>query len=82
MLVADVRNGLLFGALAVVGLLPQMLAWKVIYGTWLAVSPISPQIRWWDSHWAEVLWSSRNGLFAMSPVLYVGALGFVVAVAA
>ncbi|MBK5298604.1 MAG: hypothetical protein JJE40_15735 [Vicinamibacteria bacterium] len=74
-LLADLRHGLLFAALAVVGLLPQMLAWKAIYGTWLAVSPISPQIRWWDSHWDEVLWSSRNGLFAMSPVLYVGALG-------
>lgn len=74
-LLADVRHGLLFGALAVVGLVPQMLSWKVTYGTWLAVSPISPQIRWWDSHWVEVLWSSRNGLFAMSPVLYVGALG-------
>ena len=71
----DLRHGLLFVALAVVGLLPQMLAWKAIYGTWFAVSPISPQIRLWDSHWDEVLWSSRNGLFAMSPMLYVGALG-------
>ncbi len=43
---ADLRHGLLFAALALVGLLPQMLAWKAIYGTWLAVSPISPQIRW------------------------------------
>ena len=39
------------------------------------MSPISPQIRLWDSHWDEVLWSSRNGLFAMSPILYVGAFG-------
>lgn len=74
-LIGDLRNGVLFVALAVVGLLPQLLAWKAIYGTWLAVSPISPQIRLWDSRWPEVLWSSRNGLFAMSPVLYVGALG-------
>jgi hypothetical protein len=74
-LTGDLRNGVLFLALAVVGFLPQMLAWKAIYGTWLAVSPISPEIRLWDSHWPEVLWSSRNGLFAMSPVLYVGALG-------
>lgn len=74
-LMADVRHGLLFGTLAVVGLLPQMMSWKVTYGTWLAVSPISPRILWWDSHWAEVLWSSRNGLLAMSPVLYIGLLG-------
>jgi hypothetical protein len=74
-LLVDLRHGLLFVALAVVGLLPQLLAWKAIYGTWFAVSPISPQIRLWDSHWDEVLWSSRNGLFAMSPILYVGAFG-------
>ena len=61
--------------MAIVGLLPQMLAWKAIYGAWFAVSPISPQIRLWDSHWDEVLWSSRNGLFAMSPILYVGVFG-------
>ena len=72
---ADVQCGLLFAACALIGLLPQMLAWKAIYGTWFAVSPIGPQIRWWDSHWDEVLWSSRNGLFATSPVLYIGALG-------
>ena len=74
-LLVDLRNGVLFVALAIVGLVPQLLAWKAIYGTWFAVSPLSPQIRLWDSHWPEVLWSSRSGLFAMSPVLYVGALG-------
>ena len=71
----DLRHGVLFVAMAIVGLLPQMLAWKAIYGAWFAVSPISPQIRLWDSHWDEVLWSSRNGLFAMSPILYVGVFG-------
>jgi hypothetical protein len=64
-----------FGLAAIVGLSPQLLAWKMIYGSWFAVSPISPEIRWWDSHWAEALWSSRNGLLAMSPVLYVGLAG-------
>ena len=60
---------------AVVGFLPQMLAWKAIYGQWLAVSPIGPQIRWWNPHLVDILWSSRNGLFAASPVLYLGAIG-------
>ena len=68
-------NGVLFTVAAVVGFVPQMLVWKAIYGHLLAVSPIGPQIRWWDPHVADVLWSARNGLFATSPVLYVGALG-------
>ena len=71
------RDAAVCAAMALVGLLPQMLAWKAIYGSWIAVSPISPQIRWWDSHWDEVLWSSRSGLLAMSPVLYAGLAGLV-----
>lgn len=68
-------NGALFTLLAVVGFIPQMLAWKSIYGSYLAVSPVGPQIRWWDPHLVDILWSSRNGLFSWSPILYVGAIG-------
>ena len=74
------RQVLAFAPAVLVGLLPQLLAWKAIYGQWFAVSPISPEIRWWDSHWRDVLWSARAGLFAWSPVLYVGAAGLIVMV--
>jgi hypothetical protein len=69
--------GALFTAAATVGFLPQMIAWKSIYGSWLAVSPVGPQIRWWDPHLLDILFSSRNGLFSWSPVLYLGAIGLV-----
>lgn len=72
---ATVRHGLLFTACATLAFLPQMLAWKAIYGSWLAVSPVGPQIRWSDPHIVDILWSSRNGLFATSPALYCAALG-------
>ena len=67
--------GLLFTACATLAFTPQMLAWKSIYGSYLAVSPVGPQIRLWDPHLVEILFSSRNGLFPWSPVLYVGAIG-------
>jgi hypothetical protein len=77
-----VRRTLLVGALftlsAIIGFLPQMIAWKAIYGSWLAVSPVGPQIRWWDPHLVDILFSSRNGLFSWSPILYLGAVGLVV----
>jgi hypothetical protein len=69
--------GTAFTVAAVVACLPQMLAWKAIYGTWLAVSPVGPQLRWSDPHLVDVLWSSRNGLFATGPVLYCAAIGLV-----
>jgi hypothetical protein len=54
-----------------------MLAWRAIYGQLLAVSPIGPQIRWLQPHLVDILWSSRNGLFSTSPVLYVAAAGLI-----
>ena len=75
---ATFTAGAIFTGCAVIGFFPQMLAWKSIYGTFLAVSPIGPQIRWWDPHLADILWSSRNGLFSWSPVLYLGAFGLAI----
>jgi hypothetical protein len=65
----------LFGCGAIVGFAPQMLAWKAIYASYLAISPVGPQIRWWDSHVVDILWSSRNGLFSTSPIVYLATIG-------
>ena len=73
--ISTLTAGALFTLCATIAFLPQMLAWKAIYGSYLAVSPLGPQIRWWDPHIADVLWSSRNGLLSWSPILYVGAIG-------
>ena len=72
---ATLIAGAAFTACAVVAFVPQMLAWRAIYGTFLAVSPVGPQIRWWDPQIIDILWSSRNGLLSWSPALYLGAVG-------
>ena len=54
----------------VLAFLPQMLAWRSIYGSLIARSPIGPEIRWLHPHVVDVLWSARNGLFSTSPILY------------
>jgi hypothetical protein len=69
------RAASVFAAAAAVGFAPQMLAWLAIYGRPLAVSPISPRLLWTQPHIVDVLWSSRNGLFALSPALYAAAIG-------
>jgi hypothetical protein len=76
------KAGALFTAAAAVGFVPQMLAWRSIYGSWLAVSPMGPQIRLTDPQIADILWSSRNGLLSTTPVLYAGAVGLVIFAAA
>lgn len=70
--------GCAFTACAVLAFTPQMLAWKAIYGSYLAVSPVGPQIRWWDAHVVDILFSSRNGLFPWSPMLYLGTAGLAI----
>jgi hypothetical protein len=70
-------GGALFLLCATVAFVPQMIAWHAIYGSWLAVSPLGPKIRWADPQLADILWSSRNGLFSWSPILYAGAIGLV-----
>jgi hypothetical protein len=70
-------GGAVFSICAAVAFVPQMIAWHAIYGSWLAVSPLGPKIRWADPQLADILWSSRNGLFSWSPILYAGAIGLV-----
>jgi hypothetical protein len=68
-------GGVVFTITAAVTFLPQMIAWKAIYGSWLAVSPVGPKIRLLDPQLVLTVFSSRNGLVAMSPILYVALAG-------
>src|SRR5260221_3939697 len=60
-----------FLACAIVGFLPQMLAWHAIYGSLIARSPVRPQVRWTDPHVVDILLSARNSLFSTAPILYL-----------
>jgi hypothetical protein len=70
-------GGALFTLVATLAFLPQMLAWKAIYGSYLAISPVGPRIRLTEPQLVLTLFSSRNGLVAMSPILYVSLLGLI-----
>ena len=75
----DVLTGsAVFLLCAIVAFLPQMLAWKAIYGSYVARSPIGPEIRWTHPRVIDVLFSARNGLLSTSPMLYLGAIGLAV----
>jgi hypothetical protein len=70
-----VAGSAVFLACAVAAFLPQMLAWKAIYGSYVARSPVGPEIRWTHPRVVDVLFSARNGLLSTSPMLYLGAIG-------
>jgi len=82
------RSGLGAGALAALrplggGLValavfsPQMIAWKIIYGSFVTVPQGHEYMRWGESLWAHTLFSSRNGLFPYAPLWAAGLLGLV-----
>ena len=63
------------------GVLPQLLAWKAIFGTYLLADP--PQgrdfLRLDRPSLLETFFSSRHGLLFWTPVLWAGFLGYLLA---
>lgn len=64
-------------AAAALAFLPQLLAWKALYGAWYVVPQGPGFMRWDDPAWSETLFSSRNGLFPWAPLYAPMALGLV-----
>ena len=62
-------------AAAALVFLPQLVAWKALYGAWYVV-PQGPGFMRWDAPaWSEALFSSRNGLFPWAPLYAPMAIG-------
>jgi hypothetical protein len=68
-----------FAGAALLGALPQMLAWNALFGMWLL--PYPPHgadfVRLDHPFLAQTLFSSRHGLLSWTPVLWAGFLGLV-----
>ena len=64
-------------AAAALVFLPQVLAWKALYGAWYVVPQGPGFIRWDAPAWSEALFSSRNGLFPWAPLYAPMAIGVV-----
>jgi hypothetical protein len=59
---------------ALIGFLPQVVAWQVVYGHWLA-TPTTPAHNWLDPAWGRVLLSTDRGLFSWTPLTLLALLG-------
>lgn len=73
------RRALVAGGACLLVFAPQLVSWKVLYGSWYLV-PQGPFFMRWDAPaCTEVLFSSRNGLFSYAPLLAVAAVGLLAA---
>jgi hypothetical protein len=66
------------GGLALLVFTPQLLVWNTLYGKPWIVPQGDTFMVWSAPRWSEVLFSTRNGLFAWSPLYAVAILGLVV----
>ena len=57
-------------------LVPQMLAWRAIYGQYILVPQGSGFMHWTDPAVVSVLFSLNHGLFTWTPVVLVAVMGF------
>jgi hypothetical protein len=73
-----IRTGLLTLAAFAVGALPQMVAWKAIFGVYLLADPPHGRdfLRLGHPYLLNTFFSSRHGLLYWTPVLWGGFLGF------
>ncbi|MBN2209051.1 MAG: glycosyltransferase family 39 protein [Candidatus Coatesbacteria bacterium] len=62
-------------AAAFAAFLPQMIAWKIIYGKFLTIPQTGGFIDPTRPHILDVLFSTRGGLFLWTPVALLGVIG-------
>lgn len=69
------RNACLVVLGALVGFAPQLIGWKLLYGTWLTVPQGTGFLDWRSPHLLEVLVSNRHGLLTWTPVAALALVG-------
>jgi hypothetical protein len=62
-------------AASVAFVVPQLVAWRLLYGSWYLVPQGDGFMRWDQPLWIETLFSARNGLFPWAPLYLPCLLG-------
>jgi hypothetical protein len=70
-------NALLGAGCFLLTLLPQLIAWKFLYGSFLVYSYAGEGFHWLRPHLWKVLFSSYHGWFNWNPAMAIGCVGFV-----
>ena len=76
---AGIRHAGLALAAALVTFVPQLVAWKILYGSFLTIPQGAGFIDWSGDHAFDVLFSADRGLFNWHPALLLGLAGLVLA---
>ena len=70
-----VLHTLTIGGTFLVVFFPQMVVWKVLYGSFVTVPQGTGFLSWFKPDFFDVLFSSRHGLFSWTPIILVAVIG-------
>jgi hypothetical protein len=65
-------------AAAFLAFLPQMIAWKLIFGRWVTMPQGQGYVDWTSPHFVDVLFSAERGFFNWTPMMLLGTVGLIV----
>jgi hypothetical protein len=65
------------GLIALLMFVPQLIAWKVLYGAWITIPLGGGYVDWTSPRWLDTLVSANHGLFSWTPVALIGVVGLV-----
>jgi hypothetical protein len=74
-IIEQAKNILLMSIFLLIAFLPQMLAWKALYGKFLTVPEQPEFFLWYPRYIFDYLFSLRRGLFIWTPVALLSILG-------
>ena len=69
------KEALVAGVAAFIGFAPQLLSWRVLYGSFFTIPQGDNFIDWTRGHGIDVLISADRGLFNWHPILLLGLVG-------
>lgn len=71
------RELLLAGTSALAAFIPQLVTWRVLYGSFVIIPQGTGFIDWTGAHAVDVIFSADRGLFNWHPILFLGLIGLV-----
>jgi len=68
-------HALTIGVAFLVVFFPQMVVWKILYGSFVTVPQGAGFVSWFKPDFFDVLFSSRHGLFSWTPIILLAVIG-------
>lgn len=65
------------GITAFVVLLPQLILWKIHFGTWITIPQGQGFMHWSNPQIWQVLFGARHGLFSWTPIIGISFIGMI-----